>query len=290
MKTILDFYIRSSLHVAVCFVALAMVYTVNTYSTSESLRFNLLQFCLVICAYNFIKYFSLIIKGKPFKYKTGIIGVSIVAGIGSLILLIPEFSFIYAFILSAIILVVLYTLPLILGKNLRSFTILKLPIIALCWAILTAAFLSGSYLEVLRENVPLGLTICFGNLHSFLKMDISILYLWTSLFFFVQALCIPFEIRDIKYDQRITDNLAKVLGVFKIKLLGYLFLVFSFLFLNLYWNWSMFLVTPYGLIEIIVFAITALSIYFSDKVKSDYYASFFVEAIPVLWLGLYWVL
>lgn len=290
LKSILDFYIRSSLHVAVCFVGLAMVFTETAYATMESLQFNLLQFCLVVSSYNFIKYFDLILKHKNFRFKSSIIGVSLVSGISSVILLIPELPFIFPFIISTLFLVILYTFPLVFKRNFRSFKIVKIPIISACWTILIASFFGCSYLVELREVIPSGVTICFSNISAFVNLDSTILYLLLSIFFFVQALCIPFEIRDMKYDQPNSDNLAIFLGVNRIKILGYVFLILSFVFYNIYWNWSLFLVSTNGMREVVLFTITGLSIYFSDKFKSDYYSSFFVEAIPLLWLGLYYLL
>ncbi|GAK93343.1 hypothetical protein JCM19298_2062 [Nonlabens ulvanivorans] len=37
-------------------------------------------------------------------------------------------------------------------------------------------------------------------------------------------------------------------------------------------------------------AITGVAIWFSDKFKSDHYASLFVEAIPLLWLTMHCIL
>jgi len=114
-----------------------------------------------------------------------------------------------------------------------------------------------------------------------------ILYLLRSiqLISFVFALCIPFEIRDLKYDSFKVKTLPQVIGIKNTKRLGYT-LVSVLLFIQ-------FLIyTQTNLLEldiILTFIVLGMAIYFSDKFKSDYYASFFVEAIPLLWLGMYWV-
>lgn len=291
LKSILDFYIRSSLHVAVCFVALSMVVIGRYHILEENLRFCIMHFCLVVSAYNFVKYFDLWRQKKSFRFKKAILILTLVSAIASGVLLIPELLNIYPFIVGLVVLVLVYVYPTFTSKNLRHYAYLKLPIIALCWVVLIASYGHSEFIFQERNEYQeafLGITNCFGPWPSFWKFNAVFYFSLISYFFFIMALCIPFEIRDVKYDPANLKTIPQLIGIKKTKWLGYLFLMLSFIGYNIYWNWSSFLIAPYGLIEIIIFSVTAISIYFSDKFKSDYYASFFVEAIPVLWLVLYW--
>ncbi len=291
LKIILDFYIRSSLHVAICFVALSCIIIGTHHVLEENILFGLMHFCLVVTAYNFVKYFDLLRYKKPFRFKMPIVILTIVTALISTGLLIRELYLIYPFIIGLIALVLVYVYPTVFSKNFRHYAFLKLPIIALCWVVLITSYGHSEFIvqERITSYYP-GIYICFGPLPSFTIFDYNFHYSLISYFFFIIALCIPFEIKDIKYDPVELKTIPQLIGIKRTKWLGYLFLLLSFITYHIYWNWSSFTDFRYVLIEIIIFGVTALSIYFSDKFKSDYYASFFVEAIPLLWLGLYWVL
>jgi hypothetical protein len=104
-----------------------------------------------------------------------------------------------------------------------------------------------------------------------------------KIFILVLALCIPFEIRDLKYDEESLHTLPQVLGVKLSKRIG--LLLCAFYLAGIFYDLN--LVEQFNIIESVMVLIIGLFIWFSDKFKTDYYASFFVEAIPVLWLVLY---
>ncbi|MDP5101276.1 MAG: hypothetical protein NWQ09_08115 [Nonlabens sp.] len=288
-KQVLDFYIRSSLHVAFCFVALSFVISGNNPSSVSAPLFYVLQFCLVLCAYNFMKYGDLVRIGRDFRFKLPVVALTVCVAVVGFVLLIPEFTHIYGFLTALIILGLLYTFPFIFGKNLRSFVFLKLPIVALSWTILIAAYINNTELAALRKYV--GSTFCcFCNYDRFVWIDEQLAFLALGIFFFVFALCIPFEIRDIKYDKTHIQTLPQVLGLKRTKLLGYVSVIFALLFFNTYYNASPFAL-DLGLTHLyLICVVTCLSIYYANTAKSDYYASLFVEAIPVLWLVFYFIL
>jgi hypothetical protein len=105
-----------------------------------------------------------------------------------------------------------------------------------------------------------------------------------QLVLFVLALCIPFEIRDLKYDEITLRTLPQLVGIKTAKIIGLLLLLHIPLLEFLEENTSTFL----GVEVLVIITITGMAIWFSDQFKTDYYASFFVEAIPVLWLFLLW--
>ncbi len=279
LKSILDFYIRSSLHVAVCFVALLNVFHKFPNSKNPSVL-NLYLLCAVVVGYNFIKYFHLVYQKKQFRFKKGIIIVTILALLTSCYFILKENLVIYFFLGLASLLSVFYAYPVLGIKNLRLRTATKIFTVVSVWYILIVFVPNYSNYLIVHQNA-------YGP---------SIRLYWSSfliesfaLFFFVAALCIPFEIRDLRYDDLSLRTLPQIIGVHKTKMIGiillFLSLVIQLIGYNYYsaefrFEWNYF----------IIILITSSAIWFSDQFKSDYYASFFVEAIPILWLGLYYLL
>lgn len=104
-------------------------------------------------------------------------------------------------LLVASLLTCLYALPLLPGKrNFRSLRSCKTIIVALCWAILTVL------LPLVNAN---------------LELTGSVWVLFLQRILLVLALMIPFEIRDVKYDDPRLDTLPQRYGVKGTKYIGY---------------------------------------------------------------------
>jgi len=278
LKVAFDFYIRSSLHVAVCYTALAMVVIGRYHIIEENLWFGIMQFCLVVTAYNFVKYFELARNKSAFRFKTPIVILTIVTTVFSGILLLPELTYIYPYIIALSALVLVYVYPSITSKNFRHYAFLKLPIVGLCWVLFIASY---GHSEVIVRQAIEDINILNCNYYPAYQMIFND-YFYLSLigyFFFILALCIPFEIRDLKHDNAELKTIPQVIGVRKTKWLGILLTVLSWYFLYRFNSQFYFTFTL-----LFIHLILGLAIWFSDRFKSDYYASFFVEAIPVLWL------
>lgn len=274
LKTVLDFYIRSSLHVAICFVAL--LYVFHCYSFVKlSDDFALLGFCFVVIGYNFIKYATLVYENRDFKYKIGIFTITIISALVGAYLLLFETMQAYIVLLISGLLSLFYVIPFYHKKSLRLMSIIKVVTVVLVWWLVIMILpIFSIYTEVVNLQ-PVN--------------DIN----WTpyiiksiELFLFVFSLLIPFEIRDLKYDDPSLKTIPQIVGIKKTKYLGMLFLLCAFLIHHFYFIHYQF---PYYFIPLLIYVITAIAIWFSDKFKADYYVSFFVEAIPVLWLALYWM-
>jgi len=100
---------------------------------------------------------------------------------------------------------------------------------------------------------------------------------------FLLAIIIPFDIRDVNADSQSLKTLPQVVGIKKAKIIGYILL---FLFIGLEClksNLSMSIV--YILFGISL--VTGLFIKFTSVKQSRYYTGFWVEAIPIIWLGLF---
>jgi len=145
---------------------------------------------------------------------------------------------------------------------LRNLTGLKISIVALVWASTTVV------LPILNENIEL------------LNKNIWLSFIQRFLFVFI--LTLPFEIRDLKFDESTIETLPQRLGVCKTKLIG-TFLLFVVLVLEFFKDeinknhlYSLALITP----------ILFLFLLFSKKNEPKYYSSFWVESIPIVWYGL----
>jgi hypothetical protein len=100
---------------------------------------------------------------------------------------------------------------------------------------------------------------------------------------FVLILLIPFEIRDLAYDSPQLKTLPQRYGVGRTKLFG-AFLVVPFFFL-------VFLKKSILVSEVVVSGVLFLGLgclmFITKRHQSKYFASFWVEAMPIAWWGLY---
>ncbi len=144
-------------------------------------------------------------------------------------------------------------------QNLRQISGLKVYIIAAVWAFTTVV------LPILNNNQELETKVWITVLQNFV---------------FVLALMIPFEIRDLKYDSIKLATIPQQIGIKKTKILGVLLLLF-FLGLNVFKEE---ILIQFLYKEVIVAFVLMLFTLFSTKNRNKYYASFWVEALPILWL------
>jgi hypothetical protein len=275
LKSVLDFYIRSSLHVAVCFVALAIVY-LESYNLSTYFGYYVFLFCSALAGYNLIKY-GLIWLKQPMKSNISLKFLTALSSAIALYLTIYFSKFAWLLLIIICIINLLYVLPIWRGKGLRYSPFFKLFSVAIVWSVLVVGIPQFLYIDTFSN---------FSNIEEYRMLLEPNKYLdqhTLKIFTLVIALCIPFEIRDLKYDEEDLHTLPQVLGVKISKIIGVVLCAFYLMIIG-YGNSRG---LPIYSHEIIMIVITAVAIWFSDQFKSDYYASFFVEAIPLLWLGLY---
>jgi hypothetical protein len=275
-QTLLDFYIRSSFHVAFCFVALFLAFHFwNFVKLNDAML--LLIFCGVVIGYNIIKYAALLLERKEFRFKTAIISITAIASVIAAYLIITDSLWTAGMVSLASAFSVFYAFPLIRHHNLRQVPIFKLVLVAISWIIIICLLpLKSVYadFEYSHDSMASPITDSVKWLYA---IDI------VQLFLLIIALCIPFEIRDLQYDAPQLKTLPQLIGIHRTKLLGValcvVYLVMEIVQFGFATN--IMAVSTYLIVPLI-----ALCILFSDVFKSDYYASFFVEAIPVLWLGM----
>lgn len=269
MKRIFDFYINSSIHVALAAYALAWV-TLKEFNLNYDEATLYVVFWGTITGYNFVKYYG--ITKWYFRRLTTYLKIIQVFFVICFLLL-----FYYVVQLntdSLLILAVsgsvtfLYAIPLLSKysklENLRQINGLKIYIIALVWTCVTVM-------------LPLVNANC--------NLDYNVFIVAVQRFIYIIVLMIPFEIRDLELDNSQLGTLPQKIGSKVAKLLGIVLVVFFFLteFLKVS-------IRPDQVFIVFTISlITILFVVFSKVKQSKYYASFWVESLPIVWL-LLWLL
>lgn len=266
-KQLLDFYINSSIHVALSVYALSWI-TLLIFNLPYDENILYFNFYATITGYNFVKYFGI----AKWHHRSLARWLKVIQVFSFFSFLLMVF---YALKLEANVLFILavlgivtflYAIPILPKRiyldeqqNLRQISGLKVYIIAAVWAFTTVV------LPILNNHHELTGKVWITVLQNFV---------------FVLALMIPFEIRDLKFDSIKLATIPQQIGVKKTKILGMLLLLI-FLGLNVFKEE---IITIYLYKEIIMTFILMLFILFSTKYRNTYYTSFWVEALPIFWL------
>ncbi len=247
LQQILDFYINTSIHVAVAVFSLVQI-TKLTLNISSNIEIDFFIFFATIFGYNFLKYFE-VFWNQIFtiKNKYSIVLVNLIAIFGMIF---------YFFKLEKPIQVSFFKIGFIvlLYPFLRKYGLFKMLIVAFCITYVTA------YIPQINSY------------HNYI-------YLFQR-FLIVFCLLIPLEICDLEIDSQTIRTLPKIIGIQNLKILGYLLLVCCCL-LNFYLLQSNFET------DIVIAIVIAIAIFFSNENRNSYYTSFWVESIPIFWYFLY---
>lgn len=147
-------------------------------------------------------------------------------------------------------------------------------------------FYNSFFLDFFIRKIPLFkafyVGIVWGLIAAFLGISDFNFAIFSIVFLFVTALVLPFDIRDMKYDEVMT--FPKLIGIQNTKYLAYFFIFLSNIIsvFNLEINFAL----AFFLASIVSYAL----IYFSDEDKSDAYFSFGIETCSGLILVFYFVL
>ena len=152
-----------------------------------------------------------------------------------------------------------------LKNNLRNIPYLKIFLIALVW----------SFAAILPVFI------------DFTLLNWYIIFLWISLFCYVIAITIPFDIRDVLVDKLSLKTLPQRFGIRKSVFLGYFLILVSAVFYEIYFsfsehNWDMSF--SISLVVVIIF----LSL--TKPFRSRYFTAFWLEGVSALPFLLYWIL
>ncbi|MDH4402868.1 MAG: hypothetical protein QE264_01320 [Flavobacterium sp.] len=260
LKQLFDFYLDSSIHVALsCFALVNCTYLILNISINYSVA--LFAFFGTIAGYNFVK-FDALARSKKNKMNWKL---KAIAGLSFLSLLIGIYYFLALQNITKIIaglvllLTILYTLPFFPNKkNARNWAGFKIYIVAICWVAVTLI------LPILNSDYKI-------------QSEIAILILQRLLLIF--SLILIFEIKDLKNDDPHLKTVPQQIGVKNTKTLGFILLVIfsglgffnsNFQFLELQLNFF---------IAIVI----GVFLFFSTENRSRYYTDFWVESIPIVW-------
>ncbi len=261
LKSIFRFYVNSSIHVALAICSLVSV-TFMKFDVVNGNKLIILSFLGSIAAYNFVKY-SNVSKLYHKKLTKSIKGIRFLTW-GALVFFmyfafqIPLRTLLYMF--PFIILTVLYVVPVFPNRNnLRSISGVKIFIIAVVWT---------------------GITVVVPVIYAEANMNFDFLVEAIQRFLFIIVMMLPFEIRDMEYDPSSLETIPQTIGVTRTKVFGSILLV-VFLLLTAMKN----VLSPIEILStILVTTISLLFLWGTEKEQSQYYCSFWVESVPIMWL------
>lgn len=260
LKKLLDFYINSSIHVALSVYALVQL-TQILFSISNDFATSNFAFFGTIVGYNFVKYDALA-RTKKVQMSLQLKGIALLSFLsliatGYYFFQLQKSSKFIGFLFLAITL--LYTLPFFPNKkNARNWVGIKIYIVALCWVGVTL------FLPIINNNLP------FTNYVFLVAMQRLIL---------IFVLILIFEIIDLRFDDPHLKTVPQQIGVAKTKRVGVVLMV---LFVLLEFLSNDFRIEFLALKSALSLT-TILFLLFSNENRSRYYTSFWVESIPVFW-------
>lgn len=260
IQTLLDFYIKSSIHVALSVYALVRM-THFMFEIPYDAPMSFFAFFGTIVGYNFVKYDALARSKKRMMRKE----LKIIAVFSFFSFLAVGFYFFKLELITQLVavavlmLTLLYTLPFFPNrKNARNWAGVKIYIVALCWV---------------------GVTLLLPLVNAHLDLGIDFLIKCIQRFILVFNLILVFEIIDLANDDPHLKTVPQQIGVKKTKVLG-LLLLFPFYFLELLKNNF---IEKQLLVNLILVVLLALFLAFANEKRSKYYSVFWVESIPIIW-------
>ena len=143
---------------------------------------------------------------------------------------------------------------------LRDIPTIKIFLISLIWTVTTV------FLLVVENNI---------------KLEKQVILELLSRFFFVFAITIPFDIRDMKYDKKTLKTIPQIVGLKQAKVISLISLSL-FLFVNVLQAYikkiELLILAPI----IITTIISALLVFSSNTRKSNFFFGFWIEGLSIL--------
>lgn len=262
-KNILNFYVNSSIHVALAVYSLVRI-TELYFDLPYNENLDYFIFYATITGYNFIKYAGV----AKFYHRS----------LTKSMRLIQIFSFLsfcllvyYGSNLSTTVLIyfipfavltLVYVVPFLGGfqKNLRRVSYLKIFLVAFVWS---------------------GVTTVIPLIVGEYQYEVNIILLFVQRMLFILVLILPFEIRDMKLDFKNLKTLPQKIGIEKTKKVGFVLLLFSLTI--------EFLITSsfaYRNSYLVICFILLIFLMRSTQNQSKFYSSLWVESLPIFW----WIL
>ncbi len=264
LKNAFELYVNSSIHVSLAVVAFTLI-TIFEHDLEIDYNFLFFIFFASVSGYNFVKY-----AGIAKLFHLSLAKNLRIIQVFSLLCFIALIYFTLKLSLEVIIaggimgiFTLFYAVPLFGGgKNLRSLPGIKIFIIAIVWG--------GS--TVVLPLINAGEYLGFEAILDFLQR-----------LFLVIVLTLPFEIRDLDFDNEELGTIPQKLGVSVTRIFGsiLIFLIFSIELFQKSFNSTEFLAM------MVMLGVTGFFLWISGRDQGKYFASFWVEALPVFYLGIY---
>lgn len=260
IKSVFDFYIQASIHVAFsvyAFIRITEIY----FGLSNNENLNYFVFFGTITGYNFVKY-----AGVAKLHHRSLTKDLKMIQIFSFFCFLALCYYMYQVPIKTvyytspfILLTILYAVPFLSGfdKTLREVSYLKIVVVAVVWS---------------------GFTVLLPFVDAGKEVSLNLVLLMLQRFLIVVVLILPFDIRDVKYDAISLQTIPKKIGVKRTKKLGVTLMVISLVLEYLFSSVSM-LKAPF----MIFFFLVIIFLMRSQKEQSKYYNSFWVESLPMIW-------
>lgn len=261
-RQIFNFYINSSIHVALSCFALVNS-TQLTFNIPNDFPLQAFVLFGTLVGYNFVK-FDALARFQKNKMSNSLKGIAGLSGVSLLITIFYFFklqNLTKISMLSLLFVTILYTLPFFPNsKNARNWAGFKIFIVTICWVVITLI------VPFINSETAFPPYFILWIIHRFL---------------FVLLLILIFEIIDLKKDDPHLKTIPQQIGVNKTKMLGFiLLLIFSGIgfFIG---NGTIPILSLQ--LNFVIAIIIASFLYYANESRSKYYTSFWVESIPIFW-------
>ncbi|WP_420604224.1 hypothetical protein [Flagellimonas sp.] len=264
---IFNFYLNASVHVALSVLALLGITSLFLEVPFNFFLFGFVFFSTIVC-YNFVKYG---VEAKKYlvvasTYHKNIQFFSFFCFVLAIYFLINLDKKIWIAVLCLGLISTLYAIPFLpKAKNLRNLGGFKIYIVALVWV---------------------GFTVLLPILDNDLDINWDLKISFLQRFILVVALILPFEIRDLQWDDPQIKTLPQVFGIYKTRMLGIALTIVFFVLTFLKDN----LIGMEILMRLLISSLLIIVFLQKGRMQRRYFASFWVEGIPILCFGIFWVL
>ncbi|WP_406684829.1 hypothetical protein N1F78_03660 [Seonamhaeicola sp. MEBiC1930] len=269
LKHILNFYINSSIHVALSVCSLTWI-TLIEFQIPFDKPLLFFLFFASITGYNFVKYFG-IAKFHHRRLANWLKTIQIFSFFCFLLLCFFAMKLsvkTLLYILGFGMLTFFYAIPFLPKRffvdkqqNLRSIGGFKIYLIAFVWS---------------------GVTVLIPLVNNDIQLYADVFITGLQRYIYVIVLMLPFEIRDLRFDNLKLSTIPQKIGVIKTKIIGLFLLAVMFALEFFKDDIQLTQVFVLGIILISTLIVVVLARIEQGK----YYSSFWVEGIPILWLGL----
>ncbi len=263
LRGVFAFYINSSIHVALAVIAFLAI-TVMEYNLTVPIELWAFVFLGALTGYNFVKYAK--VAGLHHRSLTNSLKtIQILSAVCFALLGIIAFQLTITILLFTAgfgLATFLYAVPFVRNKNLRRLSGIKIFVVAFVWA---------------------GVTVVVPVVASEVSISGDLLLTFFQRILIVIALILPFEIRDVPYDAHNLKTVPHQVGVKTTKLIGQGVLMLSLVFEFFKQNYQV----AYIISLLIFCVVLGWLIVISKTEQSRYFASFWVEGLPILWYALF---